>query len=786
MTRPALASLRALARRRSVNVAYHGVDEVRPADDPENLCVAPARFRAQLDLLIRAGFEIVTVAELAERAEGGEPPPGLASLSFDDGLEDNHRVVLPILRELGVPATVYVTTGFIGRPNEWIGRPSRYMTEDELRDVARAGFELGAHSVSHPDMSALDLDACRREVGESAAAVEALTGERVRTFAYPFCRYGDEALTAVREAGLLAAVTCEGRGDWSPHTMKRALITGVDGPASFVAKLWDVYEPAFGSSPGRAIRALTRGSRTRLRARRGPDAAPEAPAAGDALAEARGDALDLAVGAPAPVPGGSERAFARAARNTALRAVGELLAKLASLAFYAVLARELDQSGVGVFVFALAWAEISMLLASLGLDRALVLWIARDRARAASLFADATAIKGALAVPIALVSFAFVNVLAIGSASRVAIYVLTLGALFDALTRVVVGVFTALEHAELTAVTTIAQRFLAAALGIGALVAGGGVVAASVTYTVAAAVGFVLAVVLMRARLGVAVLGADPRRWRGLGLRSIPFAVQDTFTVLLFRLDAVLLSLIATDAAVGRYGSSYRLFESTFFLTYALGAAFSPMYAYLQRDTEPTIQGAFQRSLKMALLLLVPPAVAFGTLPEFVSRTIFGEHLEAASASLRILAPVVVLIGLVTLSSSLIVSRRDPRTILVLSGAMTLLNVALNLALIPGLEERGAAIAMLATEAVFLVLAVAMAVRTLGEGLDWVSLAGAPLVGGLAMAAVILLLSGSPVVALVAGVAVYPLAFAAAERAISPDDLAFVVGFVRRRLRRAR
>jgi O-antigen/teichoic acid export membrane protein len=423
-----------------------------------------------------------------------------------------------------------------------------------------------------------------------------------------------------------------------------------------------------------------------------------------------------------------------------------------------------------------------MLLASLGLDRALVLWIARDRSRAASLFADSTAIKTALAAPIALVSFALVNVLTIGSTSRVTIYVLTLGALFDALTRVVVGVFTALEHAGLTAASTIAQRFLAAALGIGVLAAGGGVVAASVTYTVAAGVGFVLAVVLMRRRLDVAPAGPDPRRWRALSVRSIPFAVQDTFTVLLFRLDAVLLSLIASNAAVGRYGSSYRLFESTFFLTYALGAAFSPMYAYLRRDSDPTIQGAFQRSLKMSLLLLVPCAVVFGTLPEFVSRTIFGSQLEAASASLRILAPVVVLIGLVTLSTSLIVSRRDPRTILVLSGAMTLLNVVLNLALIPGLEERGAAIAMLATEAVFLALALAMAVRTLGTGLDWLSMAAAPLLAGLAMAAVTLALRSTPGLALAAGVLAYPVVFTVAERLISPGDLAFVVDFLRRRM----
>ena len=258
-------ALHALRRRRSVNVGYHGVDRVPPGSDPENLCVSPARFRAQLGLLLDAGFELVTVAELTDRAAGGPPPPGLATLSFDDGLEDNHRVLLPILREAGVPATVYVTTGFIGQPNPWRSGGARYMTEEELLALHAAGIEIGAHSVTHPDLSAASEEVCEREVAGSVTMLERLLGAPVRTFAYPFCRYGDTAVAAVRRAGLTAAVTCEGRGDWSPLTMKRALITGRDGMAGFVAKLWDVYQPAFESGPGRAARSVTRPLRGRTR-----------------------------------------------------------------------------------------------------------------------------------------------------------------------------------------------------------------------------------------------------------------------------------------------------------------------------------------------------------------------------------------------------------------------------------------------------------------------------------------------------------------------------------------
>lgn len=263
-----LRPLRAMRARRSVIIAHHGLGQSKSGDDPHFLLVPPDRFRAQVELLLQAGFEFVTVADFAERADGGTPPPGLASLSFDDGLQDNHEILLPILKEYGIPATVYVMTGFIGQPYPWTAglAGARLMTEHELLELARAGIELGAHTVTHPDMSQLDRESCLREMVESREQLERLLGTEVRTFAYPFCRYGPAAVDAAREAGFTAAVTCAGRGDWSPHTLKRALITGKDGTLSFVLKLADAYQPLFDSPPGKLVRVTTRGARRGARA----------------------------------------------------------------------------------------------------------------------------------------------------------------------------------------------------------------------------------------------------------------------------------------------------------------------------------------------------------------------------------------------------------------------------------------------------------------------------------------------------------------------------------------
>jgi len=262
---PAFAGLR---RRRAVVLGYHGVARSRLRDDPSLLQVAPRRLRLHVELLLDAGFEFVTLAELARRAQGGAPPAGLAAITFDDGLRNNCTVALPILREYGIPATVYVTVGFLGGASPWIGPAGdgAIMREPELLELAAAGWELGAHTMTHADLSTLDYDACRREIEDSRDAIERIAGVRVRTFAYPFGRYGPAAVAATRDSGLLAAVTT-GSGSWEPYTMTRAMIGAIDPLAIVYLKLTDRYEPLLRSGPARAARRASKRVREAVRSR---------------------------------------------------------------------------------------------------------------------------------------------------------------------------------------------------------------------------------------------------------------------------------------------------------------------------------------------------------------------------------------------------------------------------------------------------------------------------------------------------------------------------------------
>src|SRR5438128_776781 len=94
----------------------------------------------------------------------------------------------------------------------------------------------------------------------------------------------------------------------------------------------------------------------------------------------------------------------RAAANTVLRAIGEIVGKLASLVVFALLARKAGASGLGAYVLALAWGEVAMTPVGLGIDRYLLRLLAADLTRLDELYLNALVLKVARGVPICAVA----------------------------------------------------------------------------------------------------------------------------------------------------------------------------------------------------------------------------------------------------------------------------------------------------------------------------------------------------------------------------------------------
>jgi peptidoglycan/xylan/chitin deacetylase (PgdA/CDA1 family) len=260
--------LRYGARTRPVILGYHGIGVCPRADDPSLLQISPMLFEAQLRLMLTAGFRFVTVAELAAKLAAGASAVGFAALSFDDGMRNNLTAAAPILARLAIPATVYITVGSVAGQSPWIsGREGTMLNDQEIRLLHARGWEVGAHTVTHPDMSKLSYKQCLTEITNSRQVLEDLTGAPVRTFAYPFGSYGPAAVAASRDAGLLASVTT-GSGKLALHELPRTMVNSGDRMAVLVLKILDLYEPMLANPPMRLAKAFRQRVRFRSSSRR--------------------------------------------------------------------------------------------------------------------------------------------------------------------------------------------------------------------------------------------------------------------------------------------------------------------------------------------------------------------------------------------------------------------------------------------------------------------------------------------------------------------------------------
>lgn len=267
-------------------LAYHGVDPLQDsALNFDGFQVSPDVFCRQMDHLARF-YCVLPLGEVVDGLAGHRPlPPCAVALTFDDGYANNLHHAAPILRARSLPATFFVTTGFLdGTHQPWwyrvravvppatameleaswkslpaaareaevselarragsapVTSPYRFMNWDEARQLVGQGFQVAAHTISHPSLAAEAPDIQVSEITESVRRVARETGVAPGVFAYPYGRpqdYAGQIAGLVQQAGCRAAVTMESglasRGT-DPFHLPRLGITGHHTGSSFAA-----------------------------------------------------------------------------------------------------------------------------------------------------------------------------------------------------------------------------------------------------------------------------------------------------------------------------------------------------------------------------------------------------------------------------------------------------------------------------------------------------------------------------------------------------------------------
>ncbi|MFB6979717.1 polysaccharide deacetylase family protein [Streptomyces scopuliridis] len=186
-------------------------------DDPPawiaEFTVTPRDFAAQLDAVVACGRTPVPVSELAGHLVHRTPlPPRPVVLTFDDGFADLPGPTAEALAARALPATAYLTTGALTSgpgPGSGPGSllpPAPMMTLAQAAVLEGYGIEVGAHTVTHPQLDTLSAPALHRELRRSKSVLEDALGHEVAHLAYPHGYNSRAVRRAAEAAGYASAV----------------------------------------------------------------------------------------------------------------------------------------------------------------------------------------------------------------------------------------------------------------------------------------------------------------------------------------------------------------------------------------------------------------------------------------------------------------------------------------------------------------------------------------------------------------------------------------------------
>ena len=262
-------------------LCYHSI---RPGRPGSKWSVPFHRFAAQMRYLVGRDVPVVPLDDAAACLTSGYGPSLAVSLTFDDAYLDNHQYAFPLLRELGLPAALFVPGGQVGMGRDRMsGGEQPRMNWDELAACVGAGISIGVHGLTHRDLVHTTDAELREEVETSRDLVARYLGIAApRAFSYPYGSCSARIRAAVRGAGYLYAVSSSSPRSQTvlsdPYDLHRETIYGNTPLWAFAAKVsrrWDTARSIYWFPARAAANAARRTTRRLLSAHVGSIAAAD-------------------------------------------------------------------------------------------------------------------------------------------------------------------------------------------------------------------------------------------------------------------------------------------------------------------------------------------------------------------------------------------------------------------------------------------------------------------------------------------------------------------------------
>lgn len=401
--------------------------------------------------------------------------------------------------------------------------------------------------------------------------------------------------------------------------------------------------------------------------------------------------------------------MASAAKNTALMTMASIGQKIISFAYFTLIARMIGAEGTGKYFFVLSFTTVFVVFVDLGFTQVLIREVAKGKEKAQQYLSSVFAVKLGFGLLTYLILVIAIHALGYDMEIIHMVYLSGVTMLFDSLHLTMYGIVRAMGDLRYEATGIIGSQLLTLALGSYFLMTGKPLIYLILAFTIPSGINLLYISYILVSRYHLRLRLAFNKKFTLMIAKiAIPFAIAGIFARVYSYIDSIILSRLVGDVAVGLYSIPYKITYAFQFVPLALVATMYPRFSEHFVSNKKKLAEIFEQSIIYLLIVVIPIAIGISVLAHDIITIIYTTEYLASVVPLRIL-----LLGLVFSYISFPIgaclnacSRQVTQTVIV--GIVMVVNIALNLMLIPIIGIYGAALSALAGNTLLTVLSYAI------------------------------------------------------------------------------
>lgn len=398
------------------------------------------------------------------------------------------------------------------------------------------------------------------------------------------------------------------------------------------------------------------------------------------------------------------RIFTRVGENLSVMGVAQLFTWVSSFLLLLFLPKYLGSKEFGLLFVALSVREIISMMIDFGGSHRIPKEIARDPKGNQQVLAQYLMMRVVIWLIVTLFLFAFGRILGLGEDLYPLISILLVANLFEGIAKTYRSFFQGIERMKIPSISLIAEKVFVSIISIGLLLSGADAYMIAGVFTAGTLLHLLFLWILSRREIRLK-FSWNATFWNSIQL-ALPYFLWSLFSMIYYRIDALMLHAYSTQEVTGWYGGAYRFFDAVMILPALLKVALFPVFSRLAIDSNRKLSEIFEKSLRLVLLLAIPISLVIYIAASPIIEFFMG--LEEYAPSVWILQIFCVGIPLMFadfILGSLLIGSADRQSVWAGIGFVAIvINVSLNIWLIPtfqfnfGNGGAGAAISTVVTE----------------------------------------------------------------------------------------